>query len=461
MAGQTVLHKAITPNGAPGHTAQVPAPRAKSIDAATANDTPLHREAEKAELLAKMKRHLADARAIERRATDAGRNPTDAEIQELNRHIADWDALQVRFDSLVSEKQYDDALQERQAVSAKGFGAPPGTITEVTGLFDGSGTYGGPQSKATRGGQWGAAVVRESSDLVGRFKTLVPAGSVLVDVPAAEPVAMGRAVNSLRSVIPAERSSGVYAFLRQTLRDHNAAVVPAGELKPTSIYEFERVQRSVVTVAHLSTALNRADVSDAPLLTTFLDQEMRHGLETALEAEIISGDGTGEHFLGLANTPGVQTVASLGATPLHVITGLRRGLTRLETYGLTGTAYVMSPSDWEYVEMSPTDDGALLLQGANQNVPIDSATRRLFGVPVVTTIACPVGTAYVADFTGSTKLWVREEANLTWSESTWDPTAAGGDGASDFQTNRLRFRVEGRFGFAVTRPTGIVEIALA
>lgn len=315
--------------------------------------------------------------------------------------------------------------------------------------------------KAVRGGDWGAAVVRESSDQFGRWKGLTPSGSVLVDIPAPEPVALGRPVISLRQVIPTQQSNGAYAFLRQTLRDSNAAVVAPGALKPTSVYEFERVEERCRTIAHLSEPLHRADLADAPDLTAFVQAEMTWGLQMALEAEILTGDGTGEHLTGLAHTAGVQTVPLTGATEYDRILTLRRGLTRLETYNLTGSAYVMNPADYEAVEMTSTDDGGLLLQGADQAVPIDSAARRLFGVPVISSPSCPVDVAWLIN-SGSVRLWEREGVRLDWSENVYRPDALGaGIGASDFETNRVTWRAEGRWGFGVTRPTGVVRIALA
>ena len=47
-------------------------------------------------------------------------------------------------------------------------------------------------------------------------------------------------------------------------------------------------------------------------------------------------------------------------------------------------------------------------------------------------------------------------------ENVYDPNALGeNEGASDFERNLVRFRGEGRWGFAVKRPRGVVKITLA
>ncbi|MPZ66755.1 MAG: hypothetical protein GEU83_15020 [Pseudonocardiaceae bacterium] len=50
--------------------------------------------------------------------------------------------------------------------------------------------------------------------------------------------------------------------------------------------------------------VSRQDLADAEMLQSFLDAELRPGLEAALEDQILSGDGLGENFEGLATVSG-------------------------------------------------------------------------------------------------------------------------------------------------------------
>jgi hypothetical protein len=80
---------------------------------------------------------------------------------------------------------------------------------------------------------------------------------------------------------------------------------------------------------------------------------------------------------------------------------------------------------------------------------------------VVTSTVVTAGIGFLVDFAGSTMLWEREQVRIDWSENTWDPDGISeGVGASDFSKNLIRFRAEGRWGFAITRPAGVVEIDL-
>jgi HK97 family phage major capsid protein len=405
--------------------------------------------------------HLAKARGLTDAASAANRELTGDEHAEVERHLAACKDLGPR----VERQRQIAAVQEQAELLTsclRGVGSP-----EPIPGQQGSSSYGGglPGMKVA-GRRWANAVIRANSDSAGNYKGLTPAGTVVVDVPSPDVVALGKPVASVRQLIPTLPSSGMLAFFRQTLRDNRAAPVAQGALKPTSIYNLERVEERVRTLAHLSEPMHRTDFSDAPLLAEFVGGgEMLYGLERALEDQILNGSGVGENMTGLANTSGVQTVALVtgpATGPVNLLISLRRGLTRLEQQGLTASGFVLSPADWESVETAYTTTGGLVLaEGGQTAVPVDSAARRLWGVPVVSTPACPVGTAYACDFLGSTRLYVREEMRLDWSENVYDPDALGaGVGATDFERNMLRMRAEMRAYFAVTRPSGCVKISL-
>jgi hypothetical protein len=52
--------------------------------------------------------------------------------------------------------------------------------------------------------------------------------------------------------------------------------------------------------------------------------------------------------------------------------------------------------------------------------------------------------------------WEREGVRIDWSENVYDSVA----GMTDFEANLIRFRAEGRWGFGVLRPNGVVEFPL-
>lgn len=397
----------------------------------------------------RIERIIGEAKTMADDCIAAGRDMTDPERER-------YEELMLRAEGLTS--RLGKARRAADARSGRSF------IAEdvLGGIFgSGGGTYTPEGSRAARGKAWGQAVVRANSD-GPRWKGITPAGTVLVAIPAPEAVPQGRPVAQLRSLITTEPTDGYFNFLRHDLRDNNAAPVPPGGLKPTSQFLYTGVQDRARTIAHLSTPLHRSDVSDSQVLQELIAGEMYFGLEQALESQIIVGDGIGENLLGLQNTPGIQTCPRPSADDYGLIRGLRAGLTKLESLGLTGTGYVVNPVDWEAIETAALDDGSLAYNGGSaQSLPLDRSARRIWGIPVVSSPSCPIGVAYLADFAGSTKLWVREEARLDWSENVYMSDLLGpGVGSTLFETNQVIFRCEGRFGFGVTRPTGVVRISL-
>jgi len=100
---------------------------------------------------------------------------------------------------------------------------------------------------------------------------------------------------------------------------------------------------------------------------------------------------------------------------------------------------------------------------SNNNVraPVEHVARRLWGIPVAVSTSATVGTGYLVNFAGSTRLWARQDAVVDWSEGLYSPDKFGtGVGGTLFEANKIVFRWEGRFGFAVTRPRGVIEIDL-
>ncbi|MEV6931744.1 phage major capsid protein [Dactylosporangium sp. NPDC051485] len=388
--------------------------------------------------------HLKAAREVAAAVEAAGRDFTTEERATVEHHTTQAKALQPKLDQHLKAAAEADALQQQLADLTGGIGLLPNS-----GLAT-------PDGGSSRGKTWGRAVVAACSDGI-RFKGITPSGSVVVAVPAPAVAPAGRPVPSLRNLLPSEDGQGRFSYFRQITRTNNATVVAPGAKKPTSIYETVLIDDRARVVAHLTEPIPRQDLMDAPLLEQWVSSELLYGLEVALEAEILTGNGTGEHLTGLNNISGVQ----VQTFATNVITTTRKAVTRLENYGYHGTGWIMSPSSWEAVELAATSTGSLLVTEAGQQAPIESSTRRLWGAPVVTSVACPANTAFYADFS-TMALMLTEQARIDWSEALYSPDRFGtGDGGTLFEANQIVGRCEMRAGLKVTRPDAIVKVALA
>ena len=88
-------------------------------------------------------------------------------------------------------------------------------------------------------------------------KALAPSGAARRGTGVrADPVALGRSLGLLDVLPVKQHASTEYAYLRQTVRTNNAAVVAEGAAKPTSVYPWT-AWNTLVVVAHLSEGIPR------------------------------------------------------------------------------------------------------------------------------------------------------------------------------------------------------------
>jgi HK97 family phage major capsid protein len=312
--------------------------------------------------------------------------------------------------------------------------------------------FGGrPGRSSLHSVSWGDAVVQEITK-GGQFNAAVlTGGSVAVPIPLrTQPVIIGQRVNFLRELIPTDDApGGQYAYMRQTVRTNNAAPTAPGSVKPTSIYSMVRVTDRTRTIAHLSEPVPRQDIADATLLGDFVDSELRYGLDLTLDAQILSGAGTGENLTGILTTAGIQTQAF--AT--DKITTVRKALTLLENVDLVPTGIVLNPASWEAIELAAM---ATFAAKDSMGTPVNPMAQSLFGIPVVVSTAVAANVAVVGAWDTSSVLFVTQDATVDWSEASYEVATT----STDFQRNMVRFRAEGRWNIAVTRPLGFVNAAL-
>jgi len=276
-------------------------------------------------------------------------------------------------------------------------------------------------------------------------KALAPTGTTVTDVPMLpeSPIALGKPAQSLLDVLPVQVRAPKYTYLRQSTRTNNAAPVADGATKPTSVLSLTQVDAELRVVAHLSEPIPKYWIEDAQALEQFVADELVYGLNVALEGQALTGNGTPPNLAGITTTSGTQTQAF--ATDL--LTTTRAAITKMETAGHEAGVFVLSPADWEKLELARTDTAGNLELGG----PIDRAARKLWSVPVVLSLKLPANSAVLLDVSSVGISTDQSGVQVQWSENVSD----------DFSKNQIRARVEGRFQVDVFQPLGVVEIATA
>ena len=277
--------------------------------------------------------------------------------------------------------------------------------------------------------------LKMAEGLVSR-KSLATTGAAITSQDfRPDPVALGKPATGLLDVIPTVgHGTPQYSYLRQTTRTNNAAVVADGSTKPTSIYGVTRIENSLSIIAHLSEGIPHYWLNDNPTLTSFVQNELNYGLQRAVEAKVLAD---------INATSGIAVQAFATSVPVSI----RKSMTLLETTGYTPQAIVLHPSDFETIELLLSTTNAVERLG----LPYDAAARRLYGVPIATTIAQTAGTAHVLGHGA-----VAVDHDTLGIQLRWSETATG----TAFAQNLVVARLEGRWGTSVYQPAGVVKTAL-
>jgi HK97 family phage major capsid protein len=259
---------------------------------------------------------------------------------------------------------------------------------------------------------------------------------------------------TIRDVVTVGRTgSDLIEFPRVTGYTSNAAPVAEATTSPTSFQQagnglkpqsslaLEKVTTSVKTIAHWIPVTRRA-LSDAPQIQTLIDNFLNIGLELELEEQMIKGDGTGENFLGLDNTPNI-TIQNFDT---NMLTTTRKALTKARVIGRAQriAGFILNPFDWEALDLTQDNENRYYFGG-----PMVLGQKRLWGQIVVESEAVFQGTGYTGD-TKQAILWDREQATIRMS-----------DGVEDyFVRNLVAVLAELRAAFGVFRPPAIVRMDL-
>lgn len=329
-------------------------------------------------------------------------------------------------------------IKSRNTTRTKAKEAPTMTATKYLGLGIGRKSFGQTIADSITGAG------HHAPGEVPRTKALTSSGQVVTDVPLqAGVIPQGRPALSITDVLPVTKRGGPqWRYIRQASRALNAAPVAPGATKPTSTLGVSTIDGEATVIAHLSEPADKFVLGDNVALGRFVADELVYGLDKALEAQVIGGDGTGANLTGILETSGVQ----VQTFATNALTSIRKAITAQETLGYEPSVLFISPADWEAIELKATSDEALAFRG----VPIDLMERKVWGLRAVLTTALPAETAVVLDPSAVSVDVVGSAVDIEWDAS-----------GALFETNQMRVRVEGRFGLSVYRPEAIVRVETA
>lgn len=422
-----------------------------------------------------MKSALLAAQSIAKVADDEGRDFTDSERTELTAKMNEANGLKKDLDRVKADAKVrqtltelggDVVLNEEPSVKA----APSGRSRLVKGVSLGQHFVGSPEYKGLLESVPGGSFTKQhrvQTRPVGYDRLLAGRGEKALVTGASDTSGGAFVTNdqlglqvglelfqrplTLRSLVTSGTTgSDTVEYVRVTGTTNSAAPVAeatstATGIKPESGLGVAKVTTPVRTIAHWIPVTKRA-LSDAAQIVTLIDNFLAYGLEEELEDQMISGDGTGENFSGLATTSGIQ----VQAYDTNLLTTLRKAKTKVRTVGRSiPTGYVLNPVDVEALDLLTDNENRYYFGGPGGTIQ-NGAAAPLWNLPIIESEAVPAGTAYVGDWRKAV-LWDREQASITMSDSH----------AGFFVQNLVAILAEMRAAFGVIQPSAFVQVDLA
>jgi HK97 family phage major capsid protein len=240
-------------------------------------------------------------------------------------------------------------------------------------------------------------------------------------------------------LLPGRTSSNLVQYVQETGYQNNAGPAAETTLKPQSDIKFTLKDSPVRTLAHWLRA-SKQILADAPMLQSYIDTRLTYGLKYVEEAQLLSGDGTGENLLGLIPqaTPYNDALRVAGDTKIDTI---RRAILQVRQAEYRASAVVLNPADWADIELTKDANDRYIWVNVGTG-----ASPQLWRLPVVDSSALPAGHFMVGAFNMAAQVFDREDANVSVSTEDGD----------NFVKNLVTIRAEERLAMVVFRPESFV-----
>lgn len=306
--------------------------------------------------------------------------------------------------------------------------------------------------KAYKDGSTGKAKMEFKNTILGEggspqnpVDTIVPADRQAGIVPGAFRQLM------IRDVIPrGATNSNTVEYTREASWTNNAAEAAEAAQKAESVLTFELVSDPVRTIAHFI-KVSKQVLDDAPMLQSYIDLRMRHGVNQREEAQIIAGNGTSPNLKGLAHADNHTDLTLVTAD--NDLDATNRAKYQVVASDYMADLYLMNPADWGRIERKKTgissDETYLAGQSSAISYLQNGMQPLLWGLPVLLSNSVTAGKFYCMA-RDATMFWDRQSVVVEIFDQNQD----------DVEKNLLTIRAEKRGAFGVFHPAAVIEGAL-
>lgn len=186
-------------------------------------------------------------------------------------------------------------------------------------------------------------------------------------------------------------------------------VPPNFGISPESDMNFDKEEMSMKEIRTHVRASDKA-LRDLARLRSMIEGRLRYFVRSKLETEVLTGDGTGDHFLGLMNWPGIATrehkVSARSAVDNTPADTIALAITDLTLAGFEPNLILAHPYLLELLR---------LLKDADKNYLniYDNVRRAVWQVPFAVSERMPQYTAVAGDFDIGATLYDRMNTEIS------------------------------------------------
>lgn len=343
-------------------------------------------------------------------------------------------------DLMKDTPELKERLKEVEQKLAEGHKNPTEERKTWGQLFTGSDAF----KDFREGGKNTRARVEVKNTILGESGSPGEPSDVLVPTQRLAGIVPGafRSLNVLDFVPVGGTSSNNIEYTREASWTNSAGETSEGNTKPESDLTFELVNDPVRTIAHFIKA-SKQILDDAPMLQSYIDRRMEHGLRARLQSQVLKGNGSAPNLEGLSASG--RHTAFTPETGEHALDSLNRA-----KYAIIGADYspnfvFMNPADWGAIErLKKTDDGYVAAEGNGVGYLQNGMVPTVWGIPVVMSNDVASGKFYMGD-SNAFQLFMRQGATVEMFEQ--DDT--------NVQKNLLTIRAELRAALAVYVATAV------
>jgi len=193
-------------------------------------------------------------------------------------------------------------------------------------------------------------------------------------------------------------SSNLWEWVQQANPEGAPAMTAEGAAKAQVDFELVLASAAVRKVtAYIKVSKEMLD--DIPLMESEINQELSERINLTIDAQLLSGDGTGQNLTGiLANAtafaPGSFATGQVNQviTPINADV-LRVAINQISTALFEANYIVMNPSDVAAMDLAKGSDGHYILPPFSTN-----ANTVVKGIPVIANTGVTEGDYLVGDF---------------------------------------------------------------